>query len=315
MMFRHFLYIPFTGLGLYGGYRGDRWLRNRIKIFKQFVVPSLKNQSNQYFDIWVSWRPEERNNERVKELKVFLEREFPKRVVFTYEGVCFYDDKYPDKIARERLVTNLHKTMNTLINHVGDVNEVYMTIQPSDDCYARHMVADVHNTFRRDSAIQACGYQKGYLMNYQTKELNEYNPKTNPPFYTLRFTKEKFIDPYGHTVHTSLKKKVNQYEEGTPLPSHEYVPDCLKFEPLMGRGFLVGTHGENISTHFNHPYRGEAVDPKTLTFFGLDTVEPLKLKLSVRKWIMRHLPHPIRRKIRYYLGEKLYQSFYNFIRA
>ena len=36
--FKHLIYCPFTGLGLYNGFRGNRWLKNRIKIFKEFVV-------------------------------------------------------------------------------------------------------------------------------------------------------------------------------------------------------------------------------------------------------------------------------------
>ena len=97
----HFLYCPFTGLGLYGGHRGNRWLRNRIKIFKQFVVPSLLAQTNQNFVIWISWRFEDRGDPLVRELYEWLSLRFmmpdmKSRVVFTYAGVCFWDDKYSD---------------------------------------------------------------------------------------------------------------------------------------------------------------------------------------------------------------------------
>ena len=62
MEYKHLIYCPFTGLGLYGGFRGNRWLQNRIQIFKQFVIPSLKAQTNKDFTLWISWRPEEKNN-------------------------------------------------------------------------------------------------------------------------------------------------------------------------------------------------------------------------------------------------------------
>ena len=100
----HFLYVPFSGLGLYGGYRGKRWLQNRIQVFKQFVVPSLLAQTSKNFSLWISWRHEDRYNPLVRELKEWLVLHlnyFP--VIFTYSGVCFWDDKYPDDIARTRL--------------------------------------------------------------------------------------------------------------------------------------------------------------------------------------------------------------------
>lgn len=312
---RHFLYVPFTGLGLYNGFRGNRWLRNRIKVFKQFVVPSLKNQTNQNFKIWVSWREQERTNKYVKDLFSFLEQEFPNRVVFTYSGVCFWDDKYPDNEARERLMTSIHGSMNEIINHIGDVDHVIMTIQPSDDLYNNEMVEEVQRELQKYEAV---GYKKGYIMSYATKELLEYTPLTNPPFYSIKFSKEDFIDPFKHADYTSLKKDVGQYKKGTPLPSHEYVGECLKYKQIDKRGFLVGTHGENISTHFNHPYGGNEVKgldrEHVMERFGIRFVKPLKLKISIRKLIMRKLPYGWQRKLRYWLGEKLFNSFYKFLR-
>ncbi len=70
---KHLMYVPFTGLGLYNGFRGNRWLKNRIEIFKQFVIPSLLNQTDQDFILWVSWRREEKNNPIIKEFKQYLE--------------------------------------------------------------------------------------------------------------------------------------------------------------------------------------------------------------------------------------------------
>lgn len=310
---RHFLYTPFTGLGLYGGSRGKSWLRDRIRIFKQFVVPSLQNQSNQNFTLWVSWRREERDNTDVLDLKYYLIETFGKeRVVFSYSGVCFYDDKYPDEEARPKLLSNLHHSLSELINYVGDVQDVLMTIQPSDDCYYRDMVKDMQNLFTH-TGYQAIGYKHGYIMNYQTLELAEYNPKTNPPFYTIKFPKEIFIDPFKHARHTALKRDSGKYKEGTPLPSHEYVGDCLKYHQIERRGFLVGTHGQNISTHFNNPYAGDAVPKDVLEKFGLSVVKPIKICYNIRKEIMRRLPYRVQRKLRYIFGEQIYQRIYQFI--
>ena len=298
MKIAHLLYVPFVGLGLYGGMRGKRWLRNRITIFKQFVIPSLLNQTNQNFILWVSWRYEERTNPQVKELKNWLDTKL--NVVFTYAGVCFWDDKYPDEIAYERLINAIHGSMGELVNVIGEADYVLMTIQPSDDCYHRNMVAKVQEIFN-DTSFEVVGFEKGYIMNYLTKELAEYNPNTFPPFFTIKFPRATFIDPLKHVEYASYK-------------SHEYVMDKLNGSILRDRGFIVGTHGENISTHFNHPFKGLMVSRDILKDFGLFDVEPLKIKFSFRKKILRMLPHNIQRKLRYWLGEKFFARLYEFLR-
>jgi hypothetical protein len=132
--------------------------------------------------------------------------------------------------------------------------------------------------------------------------LKEYNPKTNPPFFTIRFPKDVFIDPLKHLKHTG------------PYKSHEYIPDHMKYAHLDGRGFIVGTHGENVSTHFNHPYGGADIPKDMLSEFGLGMVEPIKIRYSIRKQLMRKLPHRVQRKLRYIFGEKFYSKLYNFLR-
>lgn len=298
---KHFLYCPFTGLGLYGGFRGDRWLKNRIQIFKQFVVPSLLVQTSQNFTLWISWRPEERNNKRVKELKSYLDN-LGLSNIFTYSGVCFWDDKYPDEVARRRLSENVLRSLQELFNEIGSVDEVYMTIQPSDDCYHKDTVKQLQELFR-NSDLQAAGFTKGYVMNYKTLELKHWNPKTIPPFFTIKFPTPIFIDPYKHIEYTG------------PYKSHEYIGDKLKFGKIDVRGFLVGTHGENISTVFNHPFAEDMIEPVDLSDFGLDGVLPLKIKYSVRKRILRALPYRVQRKLRYLFGERFYARLYEWLRS
>lgn len=299
------MYVPFTGLGLYNGFRGNEWLKNRITIFKQFVVPALKAQTNQNFVIWISWRREERNNPFVKDLLEYLSTEFVDRVVFTYAGVCFWDDKYPDDVARDRLLTTLHDSMPNLFDVLGQSEYVYMTIQPSDDLYHYRAVEGIQKVLENEQ-FDAVGFPKGYISNYNTREVAEYNPETNPPFYTIKFKKEVFTDPLAHAQFTALKKDSGKYKAGTPLPSHEYVGECLRYA-LIGdlRGFLVGTHGVNISTNFNIPYRGQSVSEDTLKDFGIFDVPKLKLNISLKKILFVKLPHRAQRKLRYWLSEKL----------
>lgn len=308
------VYTPFTGLGLYGGFRGNRWLRNRIKVFKQFVIPSLLNQSDRDFVHWISWRREEKYNKHVMELEQWMSQIPNFKFIFTYDGIVFWDDKFDDVTAREKLFNSLFKTLPGLFDIVGDVDEIHWLLQPSDDLYDRMTVESVKKAFEGDPTMQAVAYTQGYLCNYNTKELLEYNPKTSPPFHAIRFPKSIFFDAGRHMTYISLKEDMNQYKKGTPCPSHEYLPKCLKTANFDGRGFLVGTHGENISTHFNHPYGGNKVDPAVLYNFGIYGVEPLHLPLSLRKWLMRKLPYRAQRKLRYIFGEMFFSKIYEWIR-
>lgn len=312
------VYTPFTGLGMYGGFRGNRWLKNRLTIFKQFVIPSLLNQTDRDFVHWISWREEERGNEHVRELGAWLSKIPNYQFVFTYSGCCLWDDKYEDTVARRRLFYSLRYALEGLFDAVPDCDEVYWLLQPSDDLYDKMTVESVKKAFA-EKDVQAVAYIKGYICNYLTKEVREYNPETSPPFHAVKFPRDIFFDPGKHMTYISLKEDAYKdgklkYPKGTPLPSHEYLGLCLKTGHFAERGFLVGCHGENISTHFNHPYRGEEVPKYVFDRFGISLVEPLVLPISYRKWLMRQLPHRWQRKLRYVFGERFYNVIYNYLR-
>lgn len=295
--------IPWTGLGNYNGFRGNTWLKNRIQIFKQFVLPSLLAQTNQNFTVWCCWRREERNNPLVKDYVEFMETT-GLEVVHTFAGVPMFDDKYSDEVGRLRLINTIHDSMGTLLDSIADCKYVLLTIQPSDDCYHKLAVQNVQLAFQQTDHI-AVGFSKGYIANYLTKEVAEYNPLTNPPFYTIKFPRETFIDPLKHYNYTALKHDVGKYKKGLALPSHEYVADCFKYGIMDVRGFLVGTHGANISTNFNIPYKGQAVDTEVLREFGIYDVPKLKIHVGLKKKLLLKLPYKVQRKLRYWFSEKL----------
>jgi hypothetical protein len=312
--------IPFTGLGLYNGFRGNRWLRNRIKIFEQFTLPSLLNQTDRDFVAWFQWRHEERNNPHVLALQERL-RQIPNfTFVFTFHGVCLYDDKYEDVEARERLFESLRLSTQELFDYLPDSEEIYHLLQPSDDCYDRKTVELVKKVFREQD-VQAVSFLKGYLCNYNTKEVLEYNPKTNPPFAAIRFPREKFFDTGKHMTYIGMKEDEGKYKKGTPFPSHEYLANCFKTAYFDWRGFLVGTHLDNISTVFDHPYGGAQVSSEIFEQFGLGGVEPLSIPYSFRRVAFHKLPYQVKRKLRYLAGEKkwlfrpVFNGIYNFMRG
>jgi hypothetical protein len=290
--------VPFTGLGLYGGFRGNHWLRNRVTVFKQFVVPSLLAQSNNNFTVWICWRRLERDNAIVKELIAWL-RHSGLRCIHTFGGVPFWDDKYPDDVAYDRLIMTLHNSLMDLKADVGDAELVLMTIQPSDDCYYTGAVEQLQRFFNEFPEAQAMGFSRGYIAKYATKDIAEYNPKTNPPFFTIKFPRETFLDDLKHLKYTG------------PYKSHEYIGQFLNYFTSDIRGFLVGIHGENISTVFDHPYCGSNVSDSTWGNFGLQNIEKLKIKLHLGKRLLRKMPYRVQRKLRYWFGEKLMAKIYN----
>lgn len=289
--------VPFTGLGANGGYRGDAWLRNRIAVFKMFVLPALMAQTKREFILWVSWRPEEQYNRLVQDFKRSLDKLRGLTTVFTFNGLCFWDDKYPDAQASDRLRKNLAYTLPKLSGFVGDSEWVYLTIQPSDDIYA-------NDTVERLQAIEpgkkAIGFRHGYVMNYATKEVAEYNPTTLSPFTTIIFPKDKFLNPLEH------------YRYIGPYRSHEYVFDHLPGTFLEGRGYMVGTHGENISTTWNIPYKGREIlgeeREKIWLRFACWDADPIIVHRHLRLWlrvIINALPRPL---------QKLFKTIYHLIR-
>ena len=316
MKTKFLVWTPFTGLGLYGGFRGNRWLKNRIKIFKQFVIPSMLNQTDTDFIFWVAWRPEERENPHVKELLEYMQKLHP--TVFTYGGLCFYDDKFEDAEAREKLSVALMRTLPDLMDTTSDCDEVQVLLLPSDDLYASATVASIKKIFK-ETKKQAVGFTHGYICNYHTKEILEYNPNTNPPFFAARFPRSTFFDPAKHLKYISTKRDEGKYKKGTPYPSHEWIPNAFDMAFFNERGFMVGTHGENISTHFNHPFGGRRIEGaeklELQARFGINHSPVLKIPFSLRKWFMRQLPYGWQRKLRYVIGEKCVHRLYTFLRS
>ena len=88
----HLIYTVFTGLGIYGGYRGDQWLQKRIKIFFQNTFKSLLAQESHQFIHWMSFRPEERYNTYVLNLAETL-KDIGYPFIMTFDGPMIWDDK------------------------------------------------------------------------------------------------------------------------------------------------------------------------------------------------------------------------------
>lgn len=235
---KHFIYTPFTGRGKSN--KGNEWLKKRIEVFKEFTLKSLLQQTNRNFTHWIGWCGKDKNNKLVQELDEYLEYiKYPH--VFTYGGLAIWDDRKQQE--KRDLPRRLDKIIKDLTCEVQGVDLIYQTFLDSDDMYFNGVVEEIQNEeFEYKKAV---GYKNGYVMNYSTLDIAEWNPITNPPFYTIMYPQEVFVDPIKHIEYTGAYK------------SHENVVETMNFKELTGRKYIVGIHNNNIRTPWNHRFRGK----------------------------------------------------------
>jgi hypothetical protein len=228
------------------------WIKNRIKIFKKYTLASLSNQTDKDFLHWISFRKEDKNNSDISELKKYL-KSIEYNFCFTFNGQPYWDDRGDNSDLKQRLSEDL-----ALLR--GFIKEnVYFTVLDSDDCFKANMVESIKNIkFRENYAIIV---KKGYCLH--ENELYKWNPKTNPPFYTIMFPKDIFLD------------KKNNISYWNYFKSHEDIPKIFKTKLLPNYMYLTLMHSLNRSTknpkNGIHPYIGKKVydKEKILNNFGI----------------------------------------------
>lgn len=257
----HLVYTPFTGLGK-PGFKGNEWYKNRIEIFKENTLKSLTNQTNQFFIHWISFRKEEDKNDLSKELFSYL-CGIKWRSIFTFGGLCWWDDKY----RFDNLYQRLKDTLPTLKEIVGDARYVYETVLASDDMYHKDVMESIDR--------QPFGYKRalvhwnGYVRNIKTGQVAEWNPPEGhlPPFYTIMYPADVFLDP----------KKHFEYVKG--FKSHEDIERLFECVRMPDARYCVNVHGNNLSTFWNwqengktrkHPYIGKEIIGKEKEKFNKD---------------------------------------------
>lgn len=273
----HLIYIPFRGVGI--DLRGDAWFKERIEIFKKYTLASLKNQSNQNFVLWLSFRPQDESNPLIKEITLAI-RAAGLRWVLTFDGLMYHDDKFTDKIwpkirnvgriirhswrtksfeffwpSLKEIRDNKNRTLQYRLAHslytfrkyfIG-ADYVIMSRIDSDDMYHREFVDRIQKFGAFNGAV-VC--KKGFIYNDSTDEMAEWIPKTNPPFHTIIFGTGVFFDAEKHIDY------YNGYQ------SHE---DAAKVFPniavMPDYSYCVLTHNpvNHISTIWNHPFKGNKV--------------------------------------------------------
>lgn len=279
--FLHLIYVPMTGVGLYGGYRGYDWYQERIRIFKEYTLKSLLNQENRKFILWMSFRPEEKNNRLTAELANYLKS---KKIeyILTFDGLMYWDDKYTPEISsrlknfariirgclrngtwgdlwsstkelwydkNKTLKERLSRSLSIIEKYFSNVDWVYITRIDSDDMFHKSMVKEIQ---QMPPFCGAYVVKNGYIHNSDTGEFAEYNPKTNPPFHTIVFPSYIFFN---------AQEYLDYFGE---FRSHEDTTKVFNSLPLTDYRYCVLTHNpaNHISTIWNHPFRGKVIEDR-----------------------------------------------------
>jgi len=239
----HLVYTPFTG----------------------HTLKSLQHQDSQFFVQWISFRPEEQKNDLAKELFSYL-CGIEWRTVFTFGGLCWWDDKY----KFDELYKRLKNSLPSLKEIVGDARYVYETVLASDDMYHKDVMESIQS--QPFAYKRALVHWNGYIRDIKNDRLAEWKPPEGhlPPFYTIMYPADVFLNP----------KKHFEYLKG--FKSHEDIErlfDCVR---LPDGRYCVNTHGNNLSTFWDwqedgktrkHPYIGKEIKGKEkdeiLKNFGL----------------------------------------------
>ena len=156
------------------------------------------------------------------------------------------------------LEKRLASSLSVLKQHFGDTEYVYVTRIDSDDMFKNNVLELIQSC---DPAItESLIFRKGMVYNKDTKELAEWDPKTNPPFHTIVFSKETFFD---------AKKYLEYFSD---WKSHEDTPKVFKYIRLPDYLYCVLVHNRTnqISTIWNHPFKKDikVTDEEKKTILG-----------------------------------------------
>lgn len=235
--FVHFICTVFTGRGI-KQFGGDEWYRERIKIFKKYCLKSLLNQTNKDFIHWICFRPEEENNPITKELGQYLGK-LNHNCIFTFHGQPFWDDKTSNLNIEKRI----QDSVGAISEHIKGKDYVYFTVLDSDDMFHKDMVKMIQGeNYEYKKALTPI---KGLILNAKTGQLADWNHPSCPPYYTIMFPSEMFLD---------AKKQIEYYY---PFVSHEDILRIFKCKRLPDDMYCCTVHSGNISTHWEHSAMGE----------------------------------------------------------
>lgn len=217
----------------------DAWIEKRIELFKKYTLASLLNQTNKNFLHWICFRY---HNPKWDELEKYL-KSLNYNFVFTYDGQCHWDDRASNLTLKERT----EKSLKVLEPYIKGKKWVYYTLLDSDDMLMKDAVELIQQ--EEPTENRSLIFQKGYAVNYFTKELGDWFC-VSPPFYTIIYPADIFLN--------AEKKMV--YEDG--LKSHENALTFFDAKIMPENKYSYLIHDINKSTDWNHHFRGQIYTDK-----------------------------------------------------
>ena len=296
--FIHLIYCPVTGVGI-RPFRGQEWYAHRLNIFRQYTLNSLLNQVNRQFIIWLSFRPEERDNPLTLELKQYLQEQGV--IAFmTFNGLCYWDDKFSggwkEKLMNlARVVRMAYQEKDPSPIHTPiDFVRMLLTNQPPIHFgwgqALRALFTDKNGTLknRLDSTLSdlrknldLTKFDWVYVTRIDSDDMFHQDLVSEvqafPPFpgaltcrngYVYDANTGKLAEWKPKTnppFHTIIFPKEDFFDPARHLQyfrgfrSHEDIPTVFNSQNLKSGRYCVLIHQKHISTLWDHPFRGKEI--------------------------------------------------------
>ena len=280
---KHIIYIPMGGVGLFDDPNDNVWLLYRLSVFREYTLKSILNQTVKPDLLWISFDGRA-GNPWIKALEIELNRYLP--TLITHTGLIYADDKFVFRLkssksyestfkqayrmasrsVRKRdiriffrylhrlmfknrsLIERMDATLPQVRRMLGRFDWAYLTRIDSDDLIHKDWVWEVNNHYpqRKLSLVR----QRGYVYNGETLAI--WNPQTCPQFFTLCIPDvafrmgSEFVDYWGDYI------------------SHEDANKVFEWRKLEDFRYVMLMHKNQISSVFNHPFKGDIIDNKDI---------------------------------------------------
>jgi hypothetical protein len=247
---------PFTGKTPWGdGFKSQEWFDRRADIYIEYTLKCLEKQTDKDFLIWLQFRPEEESNPTTKKIEDALKKT-GLQYILTFNSPIMMEDRaiWHNIDLKERTEKSM-KVLEPLIKEdwVCEVN------LDSDDMVS-HDFTEVLKS-KTPFEGQAFNLQKGYMMEIgEVTRLAEWNNPISMSIYAIVYPTKVFLDPKEHWLYQ--RGNINS-QALTSLNSHEQIPQIFKSELLPDGMFCCLYNHWNISTLWNHPFRGQEIYSQT----------------------------------------------------
>jgi hypothetical protein len=231
--------IPVTGKTQHGdGFKGQDWFDFRAGVFEQYTAKNLHKQTDKDFLVWLQFRPQEKDNPTTKRFEKALKG---LNYIITYNSPIMMEDKAT--WHNDNLIERSVSSLGALQGHINDDWVVEVGLD-SDD-----MVRDDFVSYLKTREMKNNGafyMQKGWVYSLSDR-LAEWNNPRSMSIYAITYPRDIFLDA----------KKHFEYQKG--FNSHEQIPEKFDAELLPDGMYCATTHGKNISTEWNHRFRGKEI--------------------------------------------------------